>query len=526
MNTRKRIKTVWTLTTVLGVVVAFSGSLQARLLVYEPFDYPDGWLTGQGGALGTIGTWVTTDAGWAGGWRVHPEGEFTGIVVDPAPACTPNVFDGTVDNLPTLGGFAGMAGPEDRGLAPCTDSGTGNLDASIALDPSVTATFTSGTTTWFSFVSVHAWDRNQGAPQFMIGTDTTTAASRGLTMINSGNGIGGGGGAPRGNLFDIYPQFFRDGVNNHTPGGYQNDSGVNGGGTFGLHNGIQLAFGSGNDNTASGTLDQIGQPRTQTMPWVASDANGFGAANIIVGKIEWDADTGGEDIISLVRFLETDTLSEAAFDAQIALLPALSSKNWASNKPDLDQTQFDTLNFSMLKFFVDEIRIATTFNEVIGEVLDPNLPSVDAGVDMVTWSGQAVQLDPNVVNNDTTEPQGILTYLWTAEPNGIGDPNLDVVITGADQEDASVTITKTAPTGDATVVTMTLAVTLEGKDPVTDTMTIVVYDDACLAALDLGLAVIDPTDLDENCITNFEDIAVMATTWLVDYTLTEPVAKP
>jgi hypothetical protein len=37
--------------------------------------------------------------------------------------------------------------------------------------------------------------------------------------------------------------------------------------------------------------------------------------------------------------------------------------------------------------------------------------------------------------------------------------------------------------------------------------------------------VIDPTDLDENCITNFADFAVMTTTWLDDYALTGPVAK-
>jgi len=520
MNTRKRIKTVWTLTTVLGLVVAFSGSLQARLLVYEPFDYPDGWLTGQGGALGTVGTWASLDTGESNGWRVHPEGQLTGIAVDVyvPPTGGLNVFDGTVDNLPTTGGFAGMAGPEDRGLAFGTDGGTGNLDASIGLDPSVTASFQSATTTWFSYVGAHAWDRNQGSPQFMICTDTTTNGSRGLSLINSGNGIGATGGPPRFNLFEVYPQYFSGGVKHQSPGGYL-------GGVFGAHDGVVTAFCS--TGTCDGGLVEVGQPRAYTMAWQVSNPDGsFGAANIVIGKIEWDADTGGEDIISVVRFLETDTLSEAAFDALIAAQPALSSRNWPSNKPDLDQSQFDTLNFSSLKFFVDEIRIATTFNEVIGEVLDPNLPSVDAGDDMITWSGQAVQLDPNVVNNDTTEPQGILTYLWTAEPNGIGDPNLDVVITGADQEDASVTITKTAPTGDATVVTMTLAVTLEGKDPVTDTMTIDVYDDACLAAIDLGLAVIDPTDLDENCITNFEDIAVMATTWLVDYTLTEPVAKP
>jgi hypothetical protein len=155
---------------------------------------------------------------------------------------------------------------------------------------------------------------------------------------------------------------------------------------------------------------------------------------------------------------------------------------------------------------------------------DPNLPDVDAGPDMISWSGAMVALDPNVVNNDTNEPQGTLTYAWTAEPNGIGDPNLDVAITGADTENASVTITKTA-TGDVTVVTMTLAVTLEGKEPVTDSMTIDVYDDSCLAAIALGMEAFDITDLDQDCITNFTDFALMAATWLDDYALTGPVVK-
>jgi hypothetical protein len=145
---------------------------------------------------------------------------------------------------------------------------------------------------------------------------------------------------------------------------------------------------------------------------------------------------------------------------------------------------------------------------------------------MISWSGQAVQLDPNVVEAPGSDWTS-LTYLWTAEPDGIGDPNLEVVITGADTEKASVTITKAEPTGDATVVTMTLAVNDEGRTepPVTDSMKINVYDDACLAAKAAGLAVIDQTDLDDNCITNFKDFALMAATWLDDYALTEAVAK-
>ncbi len=64
----------------------------------------------------------------------------------------------------------------------------------------------------------------------------------------------------------------------------------------------------------------------------------------------------------------------------------------------------------------------------------PDLPieSVDAGEDMVTWSGQAVLLDATVVD-DGVSP---LTYAWSA------DPADGVVFSDAGAEDPSVTITK------------------------------------------------------------------------------------
>jgi len=178
---------------------------------------------------------------------------------------------------------------------------------------------------------------------------------------------------------------------------------------------------------------------------------------------------------------------------------------------------------------LSESEVAELYNGGAGKkiTLDPNLPSVDAGVNLITWSGQTVQLDPNVVEAPGSDWTGF-TYLWTAEPNGIGDPNLDVAITGATTEDASVTITKAEPTENATIITMTLAVGNAGNpsgDPVTDSMKIAVYDDACLAAKAAGPVVIARTDFDENCITDFKDFAVMATTWLDDYTLTSAVAK-
>ena len=359
----------WAAALLVGCIVtvgAMAGSASADLLVYEPFDYPDAPLNGNGGALGTTGTWTTYDSGFPDGWWCHPEGHLrlTGQG-DDRHATDPNamnMFDGKVANLATTGGFVGAAGPVEQGGIWGTRDPTGNLDAHIGLDPSVTATFQSGTTTWFSYVGSHADNRNQGSPTFMICTDPTVDGARGLTMQNSGNGIGGVGGPPRNNLFDVYPHYFRDGVHNQTPGGYQ-------GGVLGDHNGIVTAFASG--STSDGVLGP-----DATRDWVVRDDDGYmGVPNIVVGKIEWDADTGGYDIISVVSFLETDGLTEAAFDAIIAVKPLLSSKNWPaavtpadplnpSNKPDLDQSQFDLINISGLKFWVDEIRVATTFDEV------------------------------------------------------------------------------------------------------------------------------------------------------------------
>ena len=76
-------------------------------------------------------------------------------------------------------------------------------------------------------------------------------------------------------------------------------------------------------------------------------------------------------------------------------------------------------------------------------------------------------------------------------------------------------------------VELTLAVNDEGNPtPVEDSMTIDVYEDACKAAVGAGLATIEPSDFDENCITDLRDLAVMLAQWLVDYKATAPVPKP
>jgi len=339
-------KSAWSVAFFIGCIMTITAmvpSANADLLVYEPFDYADGsTLTGQGGALGTTGTWTAHET-HNGDWYVHGEGISADIVVAPGPVL--NHFDGIVDNLPTSGSYVGLPGPTDVGRGPDEDFEIGrNMDASIALDPSVTSNFTSDTTTWISYLSVKAWDRNEEQPNLVIGTDPAPNGSRGDNYGGIGNGFSGfgtGGGPTRNNRTRVYPMFYDAGqyfnVNGPIP-----------------------------SNAYSQAAFEVSV--ADSFVWQENDTDGnFGAPNIVIGKIQWDADADGEDIITVVRFLEDETLDEAEFDALVAAQPNLSSANWdAANKPDLDQSQLDTITFMGLKFFVDEIRIGTNFDDVIG----------------------------------------------------------------------------------------------------------------------------------------------------------------
>jgi hypothetical protein len=226
---------------------------------------------------------------------------------------------------------------------------------------------------------------------------------------------------------------------------------------------------------------------------------------VIVGKINWKPNgTPDEFFLFNVTNLSTEPAEGTAIASIINL--------------DFTQSAFDTVAmWDSNNAITDEIRFGNTFADVMG-VPDPNAPDVNAGDDMITWSGEPVTLDPNVVEKEGSDWTN-LTYAWSADP-------LDGV-EFSDPDALAPTVTITKATDNPSTVTLTLAVNNEGRvePPVTDTMTIDVYDDSCLAAIDLGLAVIDPTDFDANCITNLADFAEMALTWLDDYTLTAPVVK-
>jgi hypothetical protein len=168
-------------------------------------------------------------------------------------------------------------------------------------------------------------------------------------------------------------------------------------------------------------------------------------------------------------------------------------------------------------------------------VSDPNAPSVDVGPDMATWKDEPVIIDANVVNNDQDVPQRDISLFWTAELQGLDfdEPNLPydandiVVVFGPnDVETTTVTVSILDPNVPRPVIVkMTLAATLQGMPPVSDSMKIKVYDDTCAAALGAG-AVIKPGDFDADCDTDLIDLRKMINAWLDDYTMTESISKP
>jgi len=193
--------------------------------------------------------------------------------------------------------------------------------------------------------------------------------------------------------------------------------------------------------------------------------------------------------------------------AEYSVNPGSLNKFWVAPFDFSDAGGYDTITYT---YTFSTARRGRFVGVIIDNVVsDANVPDVDAGPDMISWSGALVALDPTIVEAPGSDWTN-LTYLWTAAPDGIGDPNLDVAITGANTENASVTVTKAEPTGDATIIAMTLAVNDAGRTdpPVKSIMTIDVYDDACLATKAAGPVELDITDIDENCITAFPDFAV------------------
>jgi hypothetical protein len=221
---------------------------------------------------------------------------------------------------------------------------------------------------------------------------------------------------------------------------------------------------------------------------------------MIVGRIDWAAN-GTDDVLTLYNIIDP----EGALPTALTTITA-----------DFDQSAFNIVSTAQGQTEVfDEIRFGESFEDVVP--VPRTTPTVDAGVDMVTWSGEPVPMSATVVNN---HPTADLTYAWSA------DPADGVDFSATDIEDPIVTITKI--TENPSVVTLTLTANNVGEAPDQareDSLTIDVYDDACKATIGLDPSAIDPSDFDGNCVTGIEDLREIAIAWLHNYSLTEPVSK-
>lgn len=138
-------------------------------------------------------------------------------------------------------------------------------------------------------------------------------------------------------------------------------------------------------------------------------------------------------------------------------------------------------------------------------------PKVDAGSNMITWVGEPVLLNPAITDDGATP----LMYAWVAN-------NPTAVFSDPAIETPTVTLDNAA--GD---VMLTLTVDDGFNPPVSDTLVITVYQNACQAArIGAQLAAAYPEDLTADCMVGIEDFAAMAIRWLENYALTQPVAVP
>jgi hypothetical protein len=148
---------------------------------------------------------------------------------------------------------------------------------------------------------------------------------------------------------------------------------------------------------------------------------------------------------------------------------------------------------------------------------DPNI-SVNAGVDMVTLSGETVTLAGTAASDAYGDENLVLK--WSASP-----PD-GVVFSDDTSANSTVTITKATNDPSSVVLTLQAADVADPSHVAKDWLVIDVYNDACLAAKSVDPGATDTTDIDADCDTDIEDFAVIAEDWLVDYELTEPVEKP
>ena len=284
---------------VAALGVTFVSPATAALLFHEPFEYAaDTTIGGQTPALGAASGWVDTSSG-----NGTPGGSPTAQPL----TVRDNGTNGGASSGQTWSGItAGSGFPNTGGFLE--GMRRDNNEGHIALAPSVTGQFTSGSTVWLSFVAAAA-------------TNTANDNNHEISFA-LGNGAFGG-----------------------------NETGANNRGQ--LHNGEAIGVSSPFNQSDS---------RVQAAYWDGAGAVNMSAAftaritpqQLFVIKIEFDA----VDVVTVGTFDISGafSLTEAGFNA--ATTTTVSSA--------LDESTFNTLAFDGVRANFDEIRLATTFDEAVG----------------------------------------------------------------------------------------------------------------------------------------------------------------
>ncbi|MBU6327482.1 MAG: autotransporter-associated beta strand repeat-containing protein, partial [Verrucomicrobia bacterium] len=346
------------------------GSAAADTLLYEGFNYtatstPSTYLHGQGGALGTTGTWTT----------------FCNNV-------TPN----------TQGFKMTLSGPEVSGLAaiqpsftawyngamtPLGSSSTGNyagigtwnntpdhISGYIPLASSVITKLGDSTKpTWMSCVVMTNHSR---FPAFSVaigaGRVGCDLGGSGVGADANGNCVGVGSKAST----------YTDGTNTF---GYATDIGAN------------IWTSGTNTVSATGALANNGVANSVGLASPNARWTRDNKPKLCIVKFIWNATPAGPHTMKVAAFDNTETVNEAAFDARAA-----------TNTFNFNPSTFTTLSVAGARWSVDEIRITESFNTVIG--------GVDAAAVGTYWAAGAT--------GGGTGTWSSSSLLWAANPGEQG----------------------------------------------------------------------------------------------------------
>jgi len=447
----------------LGVIVAFSGLLQADAVIYEPFDYPVGGLDGQGdpNQVGLEGTWNAQASAM--------------IVADSL----------TYGSLPTIGGsMGGLGGGSNhfggaRAISADALAGNGLLD--------------DGATLWFSLEMGYDVGGNVTNSRlvFALANDSFNAGNYNYWIDDDGEQLGSGLGVILGRLGSngrVAAAQFRDLASGDAMDGNilgsLSDS-LYGEGEHGLIIG-KIVWGADSDTIELYTPDtsmNLGDPISTLT--VSVDQLTFDTISWARGdKVVMDEIRFGENYAAVLGERGPTNLYPPD---QSTVLPGDVEMTWGNisaadpnapvfvdvwfgtdpceTSPTFDFAKVVTAGEDVESYLVTDLAIGTYFwrvdtyingsalinddNKITGAQLTFNndiAPEIDAGVDMVTWSGQGVEMAPGIVDDGVST----VTYLWTVDPDGNTtyldgtDDHLDVVISDATAENPTITITKTS----------------------------------------------------------------------------------